>query len=455
MSFLKGRIQLSDNQTTDIRTRSTWLGYLALPCCTYLNLKRIQLPDDSDDEQLVDEQDLEYESQPYMPRHIPTFQTQNSQQILSKNPFARAEEPPEEDGKSIQAELEDSGQTNQAEGSEELVEFNGTSFATRNYENEPDWTELYHDDDGSDKENESKGKEEQVDALDDTQKVTEEVDVFDKKQNEKIPQIEKEVLHLLPLPELSEEIPPNMIHKSLSLEKSLYGEEPLTSGSRSSHRQSLSLNRFSQLSFSSYIQSTEDSSEPEQQDRLMDPLSVQIEQIDKTEPILPAPSSLVDDKAENTTVDEEVSEDPLIKSNSVINKESNSESNQSGIDFLRRGSSSFIEAAAPAIARFMTHVTGDEQSFAPMSLLSVLAESPPSAEDVIEEEEELFDFSKVVEIGKNMKGFSEELVESSIRMLNDVATRVKTTVEQQQDDDVVNQEEEEEDHDNDWMHTYL
>lgn len=112
MSFLKGRIQLSDNQTADIRTRNTWLGYLALPCCTYLNLKRIQLPDDSDDEQLVDEQDLEYESQPYMPSHIPTFQTQNSQQILSKNPFARAEEPPEEDGKPIQAELEDSGQTN-------------------------------------------------------------------------------------------------------------------------------------------------------------------------------------------------------------------------------------------------------------------------------------------------------------------------------------------------------
>ncbi|CAO3658170.1 unnamed protein product [Rhizopus microsporus] len=389
-----------------------------------------------------------------MPSHIPTFQTQNSQQILSKNPFARAEEPPEEDGKPIQAELEDSGQTNvQAEGSEELVEFNSTSFATRNYENEPDWTELYHDDDGSDKENENKGKEEQVDALDDTQKVTDELDVFDKKQNEKIPQIEKEVLHLLPLPELSEEIPPNMIHKSSSLEKSLYGEEPLTSGSRSSHRQSLSLNRFSQLSFSSYTQPTEDSSERGQQDRPMDPLSVQIEQIDKTEPTLPASSSLVDNNA-NTTVDEEVSEDPLIKSNSVINKESNSESNQSGIDFLRRGSSSFIEAAAPAIARFMTHVTGDEQSFAPMSLLSILAESPPSAEDVTEEEE-LFDFSKVVEIGKNMKGFSEELVENSIRMLNDVATRVKTTVEQQQYDDVVSQEEEEENHDNDWMHTYL
>ncbi|CEG80605.1 hypothetical protein RMATCC62417_14912 [Rhizopus microsporus] len=435
MSFLKGRIQLSDNQARDIRTRNTWLGYLALPCCTYLNLKRIQLPDDSDDEQLVDEQDLEYEPQPYMPSHIPTFQTQNSQQILSKNPFARAEEPPEEDGKSIQTELEDSGQTNvQAEGSEELVEFNSTSFATRNYENEPDWTELYHDDDGSDKENESKGKEEQVDALDDTQKVTEELDVFDKKQ------------------ELSEEIPPNMIHKSLSLEKSLYGEEPLTSGSRSSHRQSLSLNRFSQLSFSSYIQSAEDSSESGQQDRLMDPLSVQIEQVDKTGPILTASNSLVDDKAENTTVNEEVSEDPLIKSNSVINKESNSESNQNSIDFLRRGSSSFIEAARPVIARIVTHVTGDEQSFAPMSFLSALAESPSSAEDVTEEEE-LFDFSKVVEIGKNMKGFSEELVESSIRMLNDVATRVKTAVEQQQDDDVVSQEEEEDDHDNDWMHT--
>lgn len=154
--------------------------------------------------------------------------------------------------------------------------------------------------------------------------MTDELDVFDKKQNEKIPQIEKEVLHLLPLPELSEEIPPNMIHKSSSLEKSLYGEEPLTSGSRSSHRQSLSLNRFSQLSFSSYTQPTEDSSERGQQDRPMDPLSVQIEQIDKTEPTLPASSSLVDNNA-NTTVDEEVSEDPLIKSNSVINKESNSE----------------------------------------------------------------------------------------------------------------------------------
>ncbi|ORE07980.1 hypothetical protein BCV72DRAFT_261739 [Rhizopus microsporus var. microsporus] len=452
MSFLKGRIQLSDNQDRNIRTRNTWLGYLALPCCTYLNLKRIQLPDDSDDEQLVDEQDLEYEPQPYMPSHIPTFQTQNSQQILSKNPFARAEEPSDEDGKSIQTELEDSGQTSvQAQGSEELVEFNSTSFATRNYENEPDWTELYHDDDGSDKENESKGKEEQVDALDDTQKVTEELDVFDKKQEEKIPQIEKEVLHLLPLPELSEEIPPNMIHKSLSLEISLYGEEPLTSGSRSSHRQSLSLNRFSQLSFSSYIQSAEDSSESGQQDRLMDPLSVQTEQIDKTEPTPTASSSLVDDKAEKTTVDEEVSEDPLIKSNSVINKESNSESNQNGIDFLRRGSSSFIEAAA----RFMTHVTGDEQPFAPMSFLSVLAESPPSAEDVTEEEEELFDFSKVVEIGKSMKSFSEELVESSIRMLNDVGTRVKTTVEQQQDDDVVSQEEEEDAHDNDWLDIHI
>lgn len=50
-----------------------------------------------------------------------------------------------------------------------------------------------------------------------------------------IPQIEKEVLHLLPLPQLSKEIPPAMIHKKPSFEKSMYGEQPLMSVDRKSH----------------------------------------------------------------------------------------------------------------------------------------------------------------------------------------------------------------------------
>lgn len=53
------------------------------------------------------------------------------------------------------------------------------------------------------------------------------------KKEEKIPQIEKEVLHLLPLPQLSNELPPTMIHKKPSFEKSMYGEAPLMTTSRS------------------------------------------------------------------------------------------------------------------------------------------------------------------------------------------------------------------------------
>lgn len=59
----------------------------------YINTNRIQLPDDSDDEQLVDEQDTHsFEQQAYTPNHISIFKDQSSQQILSRNPFARAGE---------------------------------------------------------------------------------------------------------------------------------------------------------------------------------------------------------------------------------------------------------------------------------------------------------------------------------------------------------------------------
>ncbi len=48
-------------------------------------------------------------------------------------------------------------------------------------------------------------------------------------KEEKIPQIDDKIFHYLPLPELSNEIPPTLIHKKPSFEKSMYGEEPLMS----------------------------------------------------------------------------------------------------------------------------------------------------------------------------------------------------------------------------------
>lgn len=60
---------------------------------------------------------------------------------------------------------------------------------------------------------------------------------------EKIPQIDEQVLHLLPLPQLSNEIPPTLIHKKPSFEKSMYGEQPLMS--ISSKRPTNRISRFS------------------------------------------------------------------------------------------------------------------------------------------------------------------------------------------------------------------
>lgn len=97
----------------------------------------------------------------------------------------------------------------------------------------------------------------------------------------------------------------------------------------------------------------------------------------------------------------------------------------------------------------MTHISGDDTSFS--SVLSVLAESPPA----VEEEGDLFDFTKVIEIGKNIKNLSEEAVGSGIRMFSDVANKVKTTVDLQEDERDLSNEEDEDDHENDWMHTYL
>ncbi|CAO3703058.1 unnamed protein product [Rhizopus stolonifer] len=322
MSFLKGRIQLSGNQERPSRAWSS-----LIPCCVYLNTKRIQLPDDSDNEQLIDEQDANsFEQQAYMPNNISIFKDQAPQQILSRNPFARATEEPQVEQEvqketqkepevkkeeEIENELEE--MESMAGGSGELVEFKSTPFTARNYDNEPDWTELH---DESDEEKDDTPKEE-----------------------ERIPQIEKEVLHLLPLTELSQEIPPNMILKRSSYEKSMYGEEPLTSGSRS-NRQSSSTNRFSQISFSS--------NPPQEQSKEVIESLVQLEEGDETLTQLDQPNDPLSERRPSAStiqsflgdqmdhlgeklafikknitmegVDEE-EEDNLKESNAVINKE--------------------------------------------------------------------------------------------------------------------------------------
>lgn len=165
--------------------------------------------------------------------------------------------------------------------------------------------------------------------------------------------------------------------------------------------------------------------------------------------------------------------------------------------------------AVPTIARFMNQIGGGSpatpesststnvplsssqtstSSFSPSSLFSALAGPMPEPsstsasnkkasekraiqeedgsgnDDAEEEEEELFDFTKVLEIGKNVKTFGEGFVGNGIRMFNDVATRVKTTVEEEQKRaaaQISAQRNEStstassSNNENEWMHNYL
>ncbi|KAI9254030.1 hypothetical protein BY458DRAFT_558943 [Sporodiniella umbellata] len=477
MSFLQKRIRLPGNREGNSRS---WSNFI--PCCVYLNTRRIQLPDDSDDEQLIDEQDTHNFEQPtYMPNNISIFKDQAPQKILSRNPFARAEEEPLDEPNVVeglpkepenQAEEQETEQLVEEEleemagGSGELMEFKSTLFTARNYDNEPDWTELHQDE-----------SDEEYKDDDDTQKKL--------VHEERIPQIEKEVLHMLPLTELSQDIPPNMIHRRPSYEKSMYGEEPLTSGGRS-NRQSSSTNRFSQISFSSsqphpyeetlaskMMQLDEESEHsaspieplPEDSDPLtqlshttksvtqnidqdsIDPLSA----IEERRPSATIQSFLHDQMdslgeglafiKKNLKMEEpleEEDEDNVKKSNTVINKE-NLESSQNVL-FPKKTRGSIVEVAGPMIARFMNHIQVEDSELSEVTELTT------------DEEDDLFDLTKIVKLGKNVRNFSEEFVGSSVRMLSDVANKVKTTVEQENQRGV---HEEEESNENDWIHNYL
>ena len=113
---------------------------------------------------------------------------------------------------------------------------------------------------------------------------------------------------------------------------------------------------------------------------------------------------------------------------------------------------------APTLARFMNTISGATEDDATTTHTTALASSRSTQSlKEADTEEELFDFTKVIEIGKNMKTFSEGFVGNGIRMFNDVATRMKSSAEEEENQRklAVNAprkvvEEEEEDHAN-WL----
>lgn len=81
----------------------------------------------------------------------------------------------------------------------------------------------------------------------------------------------------------------------------------------------------------------------------------------------------------------------------------------------------------------MVNINGDYFLFCFSHAFLFLASHEPSSssQEEDQDEEELFDFTKVIEIGKNVRSFSEGFVGNGIRMLNDVATRIKTSSEEE------------------------
>ncbi|KAI7890881.1 uncharacterized protein EV154DRAFT_509831 [Mucor mucedo] len=211
------RIQLQREEP-----RSRW----SIPCCSSFRTRGIQLPEDDSDHEEEEEQNI-------APFHIESTHFLQHPANLSRNPFARVDEQPEPPKIVLPSQ------------EEQLIEVTEQESSRQKYENEPDWTELHQaasaaadaasDDDDDDKSDEQSLQEETI--------VTVTEEEIPKKQ-EKIPQIEREVLHLLPLPQLSNELPPTMIHKKPSFEKSMYGEQPLMSTTSRSNNTS----RFSRFS---------------------------------------------------------------------------------------------------------------------------------------------------------------------------------------------------------------
>ncbi|KAL7334226.1 hypothetical protein PS15p_203023 [Mucor circinelloides] len=585
------------------RKSSGW----SIPCCSHISLGknggRIQLPDDSDNDS-VDEDYNQSLPSPFNAAYHEDSQNQNlpnafsqvqarTQTSLSRNPFARVSSIEDQQSKTANSQTSPQIEHSidsfipEASGEEELANFTRSPF-TR-YDDEPDWTESYKDDEDEDDKNirptteecqlendeteieDYKKSDMSKDALNtqasnaaesnilpieqkndtsssiiistDEEEEEEEAQI---EREDKVPQIEEEVLHLLPLPELSNEIPPAMIHKKASFEKSMYGEQPLMSVSRN---QGNRISRFS-MTEEDYLALKK----AEEQEKRMSPLSAKgsanptsgnaqyqnkapekdnspaekdtkpQEEVAKNDRRASIAQSILGDKLDDFTEklafikkniimsidsdeedDEEISAEKIlkkmeeVKSNSANTPSSNT-SDQKQPPTLHRRTSSLMDAV-PTIARFMNQIGGGSaaapeaststnvslsssqtstSSFSPSSLFSALAGPMPEQsstlatnkranekrsiqEDEEEEEEELFDFTKVLEIGKNVKTFGEGFVGNGIRMFNDVATRMKTTVEEEQKraEQISAQRNEStstassSNNENEWMHNYL
>ncbi|CAO0791451.1 unnamed protein product [Mucor circinelloides] len=586
------------------RKSSGW----SIPCCSHISLGknggRIQLPDDSDNDSADEDYNQSLPSPFNAAYHEDTqnqslpnafFQAQaRTQTSLSRNPFARVSSIEDQQSKTAnsqttpQIEHRIDSFIPEASGEEELANFTRSPF-TR-YDDEPDWTESYKDDDEDEDDKnirpttgerqlendepeieDDKKSDMSKDALNtqasnaaesnilpieqknDTSSSIirstdeEEEDEEDEAQIEredKVPQIEEEVLHLLPLPELSNEIPPAMIHKKASFEKSMYGEQPLMSVSRN---QSNRISRFSMaeedylalkkaeeqekrmpsLSPKGSANSTSGNAQyqnkaPEKENLSAEKDTKSQEEVAKNDRRASIAQSILGDKLDDFTEklafikkniimsidsdeedDEEISAEKIlkkmeeVKSNSANTPSSNT-SNQKQPPTLHRRTSSLMDAV-PTIARFMNQIGGGSaaapeaststnaplsssqtstSSFSPSSLFSALAGPMPEQSSTLatnkkvndkrpiqedEEEEELFDFTKVLEIGKNVKTFGEGFVGNGIRMFNDVATRMKTTVEEEQKraEQISAQRNEStstassSNNENEWMHNYL
>lgn len=119
---------------------------------------------------------------------------------------------------------------------------------------------------------------------------------------------------------------------------------------------------------------------------------------------------------------------------------------------------------APSIAKFLNQVSShgeDGRIFSPPSFFASLAGPDPAGaaanrkdrtyprtsalppplpendyegsdtENNNDEEEDLFDFSKVIAMGKNMRSLGEDVMGSGLRIFNDVANRVRNANKQQ------------------------
>ncbi|KAI7902745.1 uncharacterized protein BX663DRAFT_510359 [Cokeromyces recurvatus] len=387
----------------------------------------------------------------------------------------------------------------------------------------------------------------------------------------KAPQIEETVLHHLPLPRLSQEIPQNMIHQKLLFDNSINDSDLLTSttqviGDKSSKlfpkteerilacnskddkeeqqiviedkikigskvaiveqvqdlgtstsislesskkEELLSSNQRILVASKPTMNDNEKSSNVEKKERKLSIVATAAQSIlgdkleDFTEKLAFIKKTIImnidssDDEDELMSPENQkkkINNNNLVKNTNSCNSESNLEQHLSVVTARKRTGS--IIDVAPTITKLINQIgnslnisedrsparilpsshSSELSSFSPSSLFTAFAGSPTSAiskktqeekkKDIIKEEEEeedkeLFDFTKVIEIGKNVRHFSEGFVENGFRIFSDVATRVKTSVDIKEPDYILKQENSSTstissmNNDEAWMHNYL